>query len=160
MGPSSARSSTATGTASWTRSWPRPGSHCRRTGPCRTRRTTSTCCARRYQRRLLRRGSIRGGSSASEPTSPRPRPPPPTASAPLRGTRGGTPLCRFPGLARRPHAYVKLWKHHAAQGQADRINAVARERGEPWLARYGGKISAEWQYAKALQVLEEDPEVY
>src|SRR5207248_1798521 len=48
----------------------------------------------------------------------------------------------------------------AAQGQADRINAVARERGEPWLARYGGKISAEWQYAKALQVLEEDPEVY
>src|SRR5207248_1600240 len=72
----------------------------------------------------------------------------------------GTPLCRFPGLDRRPHAYVKLWKHHAAQRQADRINAVARERGEPWLARYGGKISAEWQYAKALQVLEEDPEVY
>ena len=75
-------------------------------------------------------------------------------------TRDGTPLCQFPGLDRRPHAYVKLWKHHAAQAQADRINAVARERGEPWLARYGGKISAEWQYAKALQVLEEDPEVY
>jgi L-ribulokinase len=83
-----------------------------------------------------------------------------TASTPLPVTRDGTPLCQFPGLDRRPHAYVKLWKHHAAQGQADRINAVARERGEPWLARYGGKISAEWQYAKALQVLEEDPEVY
>ena len=83
-----------------------------------------------------------------------------TASTPLPVTRDGTPLCQLPGLDRRPHAYVKLWKHHAAQEQADRINAVARERGEPWLARYGGKISAEWQYAKALQVLEEDPEVY
>src|SRR5437773_12415999 len=82
-----------------------------------------------------------------------------TASTPLPVSRDGTPLCRFPCLDRRPHAYVKLWKHHAAQRQADRINAVARARGEPWLARYGGKISAEWQYAKALQVLEEDPEV-
>jgi L-ribulokinase len=83
-----------------------------------------------------------------------------TASTPLPVTRDGTPLCQLPGLDRRPHAYAKLWKHHAAQGQADRINAVARERREPWLARYGGKISAEWQYAKALQVLDEDPEIY
>jgi L-ribulokinase len=83
-----------------------------------------------------------------------------TASTPLPVTGDGTPLCQLPGLAGRPHAYPKLWKHHAAQGQADRINAVARERSEPWLARYGGKISAEWQYAKALQVLDEDPEIY
>jgi L-ribulokinase len=83
-----------------------------------------------------------------------------TASTPLPATRDGTPLCELDGLAGRPHAYPKLWKHHAAQGQADRINAVARERSEPWLARYGGKISAEWQYAKALQVLDEDPEMY
>ncbi|ACQ81517.1 L-ribulokinase [Beutenbergia cavernae DSM 12333] len=60
----------------------------------------------------------------------------------------------------RPHAYVKLWKHHAAQGQADRINDLARERGESWLARYGGAISSEWQFAKGLQLLEEDPELY
>ncbi|HMG30255.1 MAG TPA: ribulokinase, partial [Jiangellaceae bacterium] len=58
------------------------------------------------------------------------------------------------------HAYVKLWKHHAAQTHADRINAVARERGEPWLPRYGGLISSEWEFAKALQILEEDPHVY
>jgi L-ribulokinase len=83
-----------------------------------------------------------------------------TASTPLPVTGDGTPLCQLDGLAGRPHAYPKLWKHHAAQGQADRINAVARERSEPWLARYGGKISAEWQYAKALQVLDEDPEIY
>ena len=61
----------------------------------------------------------------------------------------------------RPHAYLKLWKHHAAQPQADRINALAaRARREPWLARYGGRISSEWEFAKALQLLEEDPEVY
>ena len=72
----------------------------------------------------------------------------------------GTPLCQLPELAGRPHAYVKLWKHHAAQPQADRINALAHERSEPWIARYGGKISAEWQFAKGLQLLEEDPEVY
>ena len=72
----------------------------------------------------------------------------------------GTPLCQLPGLAGRPHAYVKLWKHHAAQPQADRINALAHRRREPWIARYGGKISAEWQFAKGLQLLEEDPEIY
>ena len=83
-----------------------------------------------------------------------------TASTPLPVLRDGTPLCQVPGLAGRPHAYVKLWKHHAAQPQADRINALAAERGEPWLGRYGGKISSEWQFAKALQLLEEDPELF
>ena len=55
---------------------------------------------------------------------------------------------------------MKLWKHHAAQPQADRINALAEERGEAWLPRYGGLISSEWEFAKGLQLLEEDPEVY
>ncbi|MGB2567259.1 ribulokinase [Micromonospora citrea] len=72
----------------------------------------------------------------------------------------GTPLCALPGLRDRPHAWPKLWKHHAAQRQAERINTVARERGEPWLARYGGRVSAEWQLAKALELLEADPEVF
>ncbi len=72
----------------------------------------------------------------------------------------GTPLCMLEDLRREPHAWVKLWKHHAAQPEADRINAVAAERGEPWLSRYGGKISSEWFFAKALQILDEAPEVY
>lgn len=72
----------------------------------------------------------------------------------------GTPLSELPGLAGRPHAYVKLWKHHAAQGQADRINDLAADRGEAWIDRYGGSISSEWEFAKGLQLLEEDPEVY
>ena len=72
----------------------------------------------------------------------------------------GTPLCELPDLSHRPHAYVKLWKHHAAQGQADRINALAHERAEPWIARYGGRLSSEWEFAKGLQLFEEDPEIY
>jgi L-ribulokinase len=83
-----------------------------------------------------------------------------TASTVLPTRTDGTPLCELPEFADRPHAYPKLWKHHAAQGQADRITALAAERGEPWLARYGGRISSEWEFAKALQLLEEDPEVY
>ena len=83
-----------------------------------------------------------------------------TACTVLPARRDGTPLCQVPGLEGRPHAYPKLWKHHAAQPQADRINALAHERGEPWIGRYGGKISSEWQFAKGLQLLEEDPDVY
>jgi L-ribulokinase len=83
-----------------------------------------------------------------------------TACTVLPVLRDGTPLCQVEGLEGRPHSYVKLWKHHAAQRQADRITALAHERNEPWIGRYGGKISSEWQFAKALQLLEEDPEVY
>jgi L-ribulokinase len=53
-----------------------------------------------------------------------------------------------------------LWKHHAAQPEADRINTIAGEREEAWLSRYGGKISSEWFYSKALQILDEDPDIY
>jgi L-ribulokinase len=83
-----------------------------------------------------------------------------TACTVLPALADGTPLCQVPGLAGRPHAYPKLWKHHAAQPQADRINALAHERAEPWIGRYGGKISSEWEFAKGLQLLEEDPETY
>jgi hypothetical protein len=72
----------------------------------------------------------------------------------------GTPLSALDDLRSRPHAYVKLWKHHAAQPQADRINATARETGESWLARYGGLMSSEWEFAKGLQIFEEDREIY
>ncbi|MEA9986659.1 ribulokinase [Subtercola sp. RTI3] len=72
----------------------------------------------------------------------------------------GTPLNEVPGYEDRPHAYVKLWKHHAAQPQAERINTLAAERAESWLPRYGGLISSEWEFAKGLQLLEEDPELY
>ncbi|MCA1221429.1 ribulokinase [Streptomyces sp. 8L] len=83
-----------------------------------------------------------------------------TACTVLPTASDGTPLCELPRFARRPHAYPKLWRHHAAQPEADLIVERAIESGQPWLARYGGKISSEWQYAKALQTLREDPDVY
>jgi L-ribulokinase len=83
-----------------------------------------------------------------------------TACTMLPTLADGTPLCRLDDYRRDPHAWVKLWKHHAAQPQADRINGVAAERGEAWLRRYGGRISSEWFFPKALQILEEAPEVY
>ncbi|MDH7602417.1 MAG: ribulokinase [Armatimonadota bacterium] len=73
----------------------------------------------------------------------------------------GEPLCFDPKWAGNPHAWVKLWKHHAAQPEANKINQVARELGyEHILMRYGGKISSEWFFPKALQILDEAPEVY
>ncbi|HWP63229.1 MAG TPA: ribulokinase [Candidatus Binatia bacterium] len=83
-----------------------------------------------------------------------------TACTMLPTTADGTPLCCLDEYRREPHAWVKLWKHHAAQPEADRVNAVARARGEPWLARYGGKISSEWFFPKTLQILDEAPHIY
>lgn len=77
---------------------------------------------------------------------------------PVRGD--GTPLCFEDAYRTNPHAYVKLWKHHAAQKYADRINALARERGETWLARFGGSVSSEWMFPKIAEVLNEAPEIY
>ncbi|WP_308468965.1 ribulokinase [Rathayibacter soli] len=83
-----------------------------------------------------------------------------TACTVLPVCADGTPLNELREYADRPHAYVKLWKHHAAQPHADRINALAAARRESWLPRYGGLISSEWEFAKGLQLLEEDPELY
>ncbi|WP_410586504.1 ribulokinase [Amycolatopsis sp. lyj-23] len=83
-----------------------------------------------------------------------------TACTMVPTTADGTPLCGLPEFEGNPHAYVKLWKHHSAQPQAVRINELARARGEKWLPRYGGLISSEWEFAKALEVFEEAPDVY
>ncbi|HEX7557109.1 MAG TPA: ribulokinase [Leptolinea sp.] len=71
-----------------------------------------------------------------------------------------TPLCILPEYRQNPHAWVKLWKHHSAQPEADKINQTAREMGEDWLDRYGGKISSEWFFSKALQIVNDDPALY
>jgi L-ribulokinase len=83
-----------------------------------------------------------------------------TACTMLPVTADGTPLSELPRFRGDPHAWVKLWKHHAAQSEADRINETARRLDEPWLMRYGGRISSEWFFAKTLQILDEAPEIY
>lgn len=77
-----------------------------------------------------------------------------TASSPLPAQADGTPLSQvFP---HEPHAYVKLWKHGAAQGWADRINA----HGGDFLSNFGGKVSGEWLLAKAWQLADESPALW
>ena len=83
-----------------------------------------------------------------------------TACTMLPVASDGTPLCFLPRFRAEPHAWVKLWKHHAAQPEADRINETAARLGEPWLPSYGGRISSEWFFSKALQILDEAPELY
>lgn len=83
-----------------------------------------------------------------------------TACTMLPVKADGTPLCLLLEYRENPHAWVKLWKHHAAQPEADRINEVARQMGQKWLDRYGGKISSEWFFSKVLQILNEAPEIY
>ena len=87
-----------------------------------------------------------------------------TASTMLPTTLDGTPLCFLPQYRSNPHSWVKLWKHHAAQSEANRMTEIARARaGEPgfdFLDRYGGKISSEWLFPKIWQILNEAPELY
>ncbi|MBN1535386.1 MAG: ribulokinase [Anaerolineales bacterium] len=83
-----------------------------------------------------------------------------TACTMLPVKADGTPLCVLPHFRENPHAWVKLWKHHSAQPEADHINEAARQMGEPWLKRYGGKISSEWFFSKVLQILNDAPEIY
>ncbi|HOV40489.1 MAG TPA: ribulokinase [Oscillospiraceae bacterium] len=83
-----------------------------------------------------------------------------TACTVLPVKKDGTPLCFLDEYKSNPHAYVKLWKHHAAQDKANKLNEIAEKRGEAWLKNYGGKISSEWAIPKIWQVLDEAPEIY
>lgn len=83
-----------------------------------------------------------------------------TASTVLPVTEDGTPLCLLPEFADEPNAYVKLWKHHAAQPYADRLNAVADAFDPSMLALFGGRVSSEWLIPKAMETLDLAPSVY
>lgn len=83
-----------------------------------------------------------------------------TSATVVAATKDGTPLCQLPEFRNEPHAWVKLWKHHGAQDQADRIVKLAQVRREPWLTRYGGILSSEMLMPKVLETLERAPQVY
>ncbi len=110
-------------------------------------------CMARATRRALAQGKVRPEQVCGIGVSF-------TACTMLPTKRDGTPLCTLSPYARKPNAWCKLWKHHASQPQADKMNELARRRGVEWLARYGGVVSSEWFFPKALQALEEEPEVY
>jgi L-ribulokinase len=67
-----------------------------------------------------------------------------TACTMLPTLADGTPLCTLPTWRDEPNAWVKLWKHHAAQRYADQINDAAERSRPDLLARHGGRYSSEW----------------
>ncbi|MEN6405992.1 MAG: ribulokinase, partial [Thermoguttaceae bacterium] len=83
-----------------------------------------------------------------------------TSCTMLPTLRDGTPLCLLPEYRRQKYAWPKLWKHHGAKSQTERINQVASRRKEAWLAHYGGTIGLEWFFPKILETLEEAPKIY
>ena len=79
-----------------------------------------------------------------------------TSCTVLPVTADGTPLCQLDEWRTHPSAWVKLWKHHTAQPIADRLNEIALERGESFLARYGGRLSSEWYFPKLIETWQQD----
>lgn len=82
-----------------------------------------------------------------------------TSCTMLPTTRTGTPLCQLDEFLQTPLAWPKLWKHHGALSQTERMNAIAVEREEPFLKTYGGKIGLEWFFPKILETAEVCPAV-
>ena len=83
-----------------------------------------------------------------------------TANTVIPVDSDGVPLCLKDEWAHEPHAWVKLWKHHGAQAEADRMTGIIEERGERFIARYGNRVSSEWMMPKLWNVLNEAPQVY
>lgn len=70
------------------------------------------------------------------------------------------PLSLRPEFKNHPHAYIKMWKHHAAMPQTERANRLAKEMHMPFLQACGGEMSCEWMIPKLLETRDNDPEVY
>ncbi|MDF2958571.1 MAG: ribulokinase [Paenibacillus sp.] len=83
-----------------------------------------------------------------------------TSCTMLPVNKTGVPLCFLPEYENDPHSWTKLWKHHAAEPQAERLNRLAGESGEAFLNRYGGSISSEWMLPKVMQIAEQSPDVF
>ena len=83
-----------------------------------------------------------------------------TSTTMMPTTIDGVPLCELINFVSEPHAYIKMWKHHAAQRQADRILALAKAENVPWLKQFGSFISGEHYLPKVAQIADEAPMLY
>jgi L-ribulokinase len=82
-----------------------------------------------------------------------------TGSTPLPVDETGTALALRPEFRDEPAAQAWLWKDHTSYAEAERITRLARERGEPYLAKCGGIYSSEWYWAKIARCMAVAPEV-
>lgn len=83
-----------------------------------------------------------------------------TGSSPMPVAADGTPLAFLDEFKDHPAAYCWLWKDHTSYGEAAEITRVAKERGEPYLAKCGGTYSSEWFWSKILHCARTAPEVF
>jgi len=83
-----------------------------------------------------------------------------TGSTVIPTTAEGTPLALIDGYKDEPHAWPKLWKHHAAQDKADLITELGKERFEAFMDRYGGQINAEWFFPKVWELYDDSSSIY
>jgi len=83
-----------------------------------------------------------------------------TGSTVLPTTADGTPLALLEEYHNDPHAWPKIWKHHAAQEKANQMTQLANDRFETFLDRYGGRINAEWFFPKVWEIYDESSTIY
>ena len=83
-----------------------------------------------------------------------------TGSTPLPVDASGTPLGMLDEFRDNPDAQAWLWKDHTSHAEAAEITALARRRGEPYLAKCGGVYSSEWFWSKILRCRRVAPKVF
>lgn len=83
-----------------------------------------------------------------------------TSSTVLPVDENAWPLCLKPEYASEPHAWMKLWKQHSADGIAAKLTETAKRRAEPWLNSYGGCINSEFLIPKAVELAVEAPTIF
>lgn len=83
-----------------------------------------------------------------------------TATTILPLDENDMPLCFRKEFRDEPHAWMKLWKHHTTQPQAEKLNALAKAQNKGFLQHCGGKTSAEWYWPKVMEIAEKAPAVY
>lgn len=72
----------------------------------------------------------------------------------------GSPLCFDPRFKNDPNAYIKMWKHHGAQMEAEAMTEVAADMNLDWLKRFGGRVSSESMFPKILETAKQSPELH
>jgi L-ribulokinase len=83
-----------------------------------------------------------------------------TGSTPLPIDENGTPLAFYDEFKDEPNAMAWLWKDHTSFAEAEEITRKASEMRPHYLAKYGGRYSSEWFWAKIWHCSKVAPKVY
>lgn len=82
-----------------------------------------------------------------------------TGSTPIPVDAAGVPLAMKEEFQHNLAAQAWLWKDHTSHAEAAEITDLAKQRGEPYLAKCGGVYSSEWYWSKILHCMRTAPDV-